>query len=495
MLPVRPATRLLLLQLAVAVLAGLALRPALGLHPVWWWAWLAPAPLLVLAYRAPARRARGLTVLAAGIGVSVNAPYFSQLMPLPAVIGTLVAQTLAWVFVVGASRRLVVRYQAWWTVLAYPVLWAGLDTLEAAGLPDGNWGSLGYSQAAFLPALQLTAVLGVAGLLFVVALVPAALALAFTYGHQLRHGWRAYALAGAAVIATLAYGVGRLQYALAPSGPATVFGLAALDEGIGAGTPAATRIAIEQQYARHVAALAAQGAQVVVLPEKIASLPLAEAAGFWRRLGQLAARQRVWLAVGVVEEATPAGRNLLWLFAPTGRLAATYQKHYLAPPERGLAVGQAYEVRHVAGADYGLAICKDMHFATLARTYGQRQVAAMLVPAWDFDTDRHLAAGMTATRGVENGYIVVRAARDGLLTVSDAYGRLLGAQASAPLPGRTLLVRTRVGAPLTTAYTQFGNWWGWLCVAGGAGLLALGRRRTSPPAPASLPTTQAQEAT
>jgi apolipoprotein N-acyltransferase len=279
MLPVRPATRSLLFQLAAATLAGLALRPALGLHPVWWWAWLAPAPLLVLAYRTPTRRARGLTALAAVVGVSVNAPYFFQLMPLPAVGLTLVAQTLAWVFVVGASRRLVVRYRAWWTVLAYPVLWAGLDTLEAAGLPDGNWGSLGYSQATFLPALQLTAVLGVAGLLFVVALVPAALALAFTYGRQLRHGWRAYALAGVAVGGTLAYGVARLQNALTPSGPATVFGLAAFDEGIGAGTPATTRVAIEQQYARHVAALAVQGAQVVVLPEKIASLPPAEAAG------------------------------------------------------------------------------------------------------------------------------------------------------------------------------------------------------------------------
>lgn len=77
MLPARPASRLLVLQLAAAGLAGLALWPALGLHPVWWWAWLAPVPLLGLAYRASARRARGLTLLAAGVGVSVNAPYFS----------------------------------------------------------------------------------------------------------------------------------------------------------------------------------------------------------------------------------------------------------------------------------------------------------------------------------------------------------------------------------------------------------------------------------
>ncbi|RZL04726.1 MAG: hypothetical protein EOO62_20645 [Hymenobacter sp.] len=83
---------------------------------------------------------------------------------------------------------------------------------------------------------------------------------------------------------------------------------------------------------------------------------------------------------------------------------------------------------------------------------------------------------------------MVRAARNGLLTVSDAYGRCLGEQASAPLPGRTLLVQARVGAPLATAYTPFGNWWGWLCVAGGAGLLALGRQRTPLPAPAALPT-------
>ncbi len=477
MLPLRSATRVLLLQLITAGLAGLALRPVVGLQPVWWWAWLAPGPLLCLAYRSRPGRARWLTALAAGIGTSVNAPYFAKLMPLPAVVAVLVSQTLAWVFVVGASRRLVVRYRAWWTVLAYPVLWVGLDTLEATFLPDGNWGSLAYSQAKFLPALQLTSVLGVAGLLFVVALVPAALALAITYGRRLRHAWRAYALAGAALGATLVYGTVRVHTAPAANGPTTTFGLAAIDECIGVHTAPATRAAILQQYAQHVADLATRGAQVVILPEKIAALPPVEADTLQQQLSRLAARQRVWLAVGVVEETPPAGRNLLWLFAPTGVLAATYQKHYLAPPEHGLAVGQAYEIQPLLGGTYGLAICKDMHFAALGRAYGQRQVAAMLVPAWDFYTDRYLAADMTATRGVENGYLVVRASRDGLLTVSDAYGRMLGTQASASLPGKSLLVRVPVKAPLATAYTRLGNWLGWLCVAAGSGLLAIGRRR------------------
>lgn len=486
----RPATYLLLLQCAVAIVAGLALRAAVGLTPVWWWAWLAPVPLLCLAFGSSACRARWLTVLAAGIGTSVNAPYFYQLMPVPTVVATVGAQALAWAFVVGATRRLVVQYQAWWTVFAYPVLWVAVDTLEAAWLPDGNWGSLAYTQVACLPALQLTSVLGVAGLLFVVALVPAALALAFTYGRRLRHGWWAYGLTMLLVGSALAYGEIRLRTAPGPSGPATTFGLVAIDEGIGRQTPTATRAAIWRQYAQHVAALAAQGAQLVVLPEKIASLPPAELAGYQRQLGQLAAGQRVWLAVGVVEEASPSGRNLLWLFAPTGTLAATYQKHHLAPPEHGLAVGQAYEVRPVAGARYGLAICKDMHFATLGRAYGQRRVAAMLVPAWDFGADRRLATGMTATRGVENGYAVVRASRDGLLTVSDAYGRILHEQASSPLPGRALLARVPVSPPLATPYTRLGNWWGWLCVAAGAGLVGVGRRgraQASPLVPLPAP--------
>jgi|GEM_PF-261446 len=460
--------RVLLPQLALAIGAGLALRGAVGLEPMWWWAWLAPVPLLWLAFRTSVLRSMCLTALAATIGTSVNAAYYQQLMPPAAAVGLVLYQAMLWVLVVQATRGLVVRYRAWWTVLVYPVVWAGLDTLTAAFMPDGNWGSLAYSQLAFLPALQLTALLGVPGLLFVLALVPATITSALCYGRHLRHAGWAYGLTVITVGGTLAYGSWRLR--TIPSGPETTFGLVAIDTGKGL-TPSVTRSTIWQQYEQHIMALANQGAQVVVLPEKIASLSAEQADTLQQRLGQLANRRHLWLAIGV-ELKVPANHgNMLWLFAPTGHLSAMYQKHYLAPPERAersMQASHAFTVQQIADAEYGLAICKDMHFEALGRVYGQLQVAAMLVPAWDFDADRRLGMGMTATRGVENGYVVVRAARQGLLTVSDAYGRILSEQVSSSLPGSTLLARVAVGRPIATFFTRGGYLFGWICVGGSA---------------------------
>jgi apolipoprotein N-acyltransferase len=64
------------------------------------------------------------------------------------------------------ARRIMLRFPQPWAVLAYPLLWCAADTLLAHLHPDGNWGSLAYSQAAFLPALQIVSLAGVAGLVF-----------------------------------------------------------------------------------------------------------------------------------------------------------------------------------------------------------------------------------------------------------------------------------------------------------------------------------------
>lgn len=458
-------------QIAAALAAGLPLYWVLGPQPLGWLAWWAPLPVLWLALRSSRRDAAWMTFLAAMLGLSSNVAYFRLLMPLPAVLAVILLKALLWLLVVLATRRLVLRYRSGWTVLAYPVLWVAIDTLMAALLPDGNWGSLAYSQADNVAILQLAALAGVPGLLFLLCLLPSALAL-------LLAGGRAYAPAAGAtallLVVAWAGGAWRVQGAPESGGP--LAGLVAIDDFIGPATPPARAQAIWDEYARHVVQLAGQGARLVLLPEKIAVLTPAQADAVGQRFQALARSAGVWITVGIGVHDATGRRNLAWLFSPDGAAPVSYQKHHLAPPERDFLAGSAYAVQPVAGQAMGLAICKDMHFAPLGQAYGAAGAQTMLVPAWDFQFDAWMGARMTVVRGVENGYAVLRAAREGVLTVSDAYGRVLAERASSSMPGSTLLAPLPAHPSVSTWAGWLGPLFGWLCVALGVILLCLGRR-------------------
>jgi len=463
-----------LFQMAAAVATGVLLRFVVSLHPIWWLVWFAPVPLLLMAFRFRPSEARWSVTLAALIGASSNFRYFLLVMPLTAVIAVIAAQAWLWGFLIIATRRLVVRHQAWWTVFVYPVFCVAADTLMAALLPDGNWASLAYSQADVLPILQITSLLGTSGLLFLITLVPSALALAIAYGRALRHGWVAYTLTALLLASSLIYGLLRLQKPV--NGMETTFGLVSIDDPIGLKASASYASDILQMYDRHVTSLAAQGAQVIVLPEKIALLTPPMALQWQQHFSALALQNQIWLELGVGIDDGKNPLNWAWLFTPQGALASSYQKHHMAPPERRdrYSSGTDYSLHTIDGHAYGLAICKDMHFAALGRAYGQRHAAVMLVPAWDFDyLDAWMEARTTVVRGIENGYVVVRSSREGLLTVSDPYGRVLAERPSSPMPGSSLLAKVIVANPLPTLYTRIGNLCGWLCAAAAALLLSL----------------------
>ena len=474
--------RLLLFQFGAAVLAGILLRFVVGLNPIWCLVWFAPVPLLLLAFRFSEREARWIVTLAACIGTSSNFQYFRLVMPLLSIIVVIAAQTLLWGFLILATRRLVERYQAWWTVFVYPALCVATDTLMAALLPDGNWGSLAYSQAKFLPILPITSLLGTSGLLFLITLVPSALALAIAYGRSLRHAWIAYALTGLLLASSIAYGLVRLQRPV--NGVEITFGLVSIDDAIGLKASAAYASHILQTYDQQITSLTAQGAQVIVLPEKVAVLTSPMALQWQQHFGALALQNHIWLEIGVGIFDEKGLTNWAWLFAPDGALASSYQKHHMAPPERRArySPGTDYSVHTIDGYTYGLAVCKDMHFAALGRAYGQRHVAVMLVPAWDFNyVDAWMEASTTFVRGIENGYAVVRSSRESLLTVSDAYGRILAERPSSAMPGSSLLAKVVVANPVSTLYTRIGNFFGWLCVVAALVFLLLSRTPTPHP--------------
>ena len=58
----------------------------------------------------------------------------------------------------------------------------------------------------------------------------------------------------------------------------------------------------------------------------------------------------------------------------------------------------------------------------------------MMVPAWDFGHDRYLHSRMAVVRGVENGFAVARSASQGLMTLSDAKGRIVSEKRSMNEP-------------------------------------------------------------
>jgi apolipoprotein N-acyltransferase len=88
----------------------------------------------------------------------------------------------------------------------------------------------------------------------------------------------------------------------------------------------------------------------------------------------------------------------------------------------------------------------------------------MLVPGWDFNIDRAWHGHIAVMRGVEDGFSIARAAKDGYLTVSDDRGRIVAETRSDSAPFATLLADVPA-AHERTLYLLLGNWFAWLSFA------------------------------
>ena len=370
-----------------------------------------------------------------------------------------VVLTLLWGVVVTLTRRVVVGTPHWTRVFAFPVLWAALDTLIAAVSPHGSAGSLAYSQMEALPVIQIASLAGTPGIVFVVTLLGSLVAVE---AHRRRRGEPSDAAPPLLVLAVI-LGFGFVRLATAGTPTSTPVGLAALD------TAPLARVGISGEplwtaYARGVEALAQRGARLIVLPEKIDAIDAEMAPTLQRRLGTLARRHKVHLVAGVSVVSDEGRENRAWLFSPAGALAADYNKQHLIPgieavfePGREDAI-----VRHEAD-HYGVAICKDLDFAALGRRYAVRGAEIMLVPAWDFQRDAWLHSRLAVLRGVESGFAIVRAARNGRLTVSDRYGRVLAELPSAA-DGVAIVAAAAPRGGTPTPYAYRGDVFGWICV-------------------------------
>ncbi|RYF17549.1 MAG: hypothetical protein EOO77_11705, partial [Oxalobacteraceae bacterium] len=420
----------------LATLSGGLLAMSYAMHPIWWAAWLAPAPVIVATLRAPVASRRWLTLLAGVIGGISSFSYHLTVGGWLASLVILALVTVAWSSAIRLTVTFAERGQFLPAVLAVPVTWAAVDTLLIHFSPHGSAGSIAYSQMDALPVIQMASLGGIPAVTFVVLLAGSLVGLLLARAPYV--DWRGlkvtFVVTVVAVGACLLFGLIRLHDAVLA--PGTKVALIATD---GVRIQPRSWDAFWKAYGGEITRVIGPNA-IVLLPEGIVRLPVAAAEQAGRSLAAYASQHQSTIVVGVIVEQAGELTNRALIAQPDGSYRWYLKQHLVPGVEAGITPGIAPVVLHYPTIGIGVAICKDMHFPSLGRDYARQNTRLMLVPANDFDVDDWLTARMTVLRGVESGSSIARAARHGISFVSDRYGRVIAERRSDASMG-TLLTR------------------------------------------------------
>ncbi len=444
-----------------------------GLNPWWPLLWFAPLPVLWFALRSSWWRAAVVAVASSLIGY-LNMWHYLRLLGAPASAWVAIFSTVALVFAAGVLLfRALVRCDALWTaLLAFPAAWVSYEYVRSLMTSGGTAGSFAYSQLSFLPFLQLASITGPWGMTFLLMLFPAALAM----GLHLRRSKpkEALRIAGATLgVIALVLIFGAVRLALPPPPHRAIkVGLIASDlpNNVEVADAGAASERLFRDYAAEAEKLTARGAQIIVLPEKLGVIVDPNAHIADDIFQPLADRTKSIIVVGVVHVAQlPPQYNEARVYAP-GAAVRSYDKRHMLPPfESKFKPGTTLVLIPGTYGSRGVAICKDLDFASPARQYGKAGAGLLLAPAWDFNLDRAWHGHIAIMRGVEDGFGIARAAKNGYLTLSDNRGRILAEVRSDSAPFATLVMEIPA-VDDTTLYLLLGDWFAWLAVA----LLAFG---------------------
>ncbi|ESQ88423.1 hypothetical protein ABAC460_15435 [Asticcacaulis sp. AC460] len=432
-----------------ALLSGAILAVSRDTGHLGWLVLIGPVPLLIHAARSQHPwRLFGLALLTGVMAETGPILYYGKLLPL--IYAIAVFQGLLFALSVLFFRGLYNRTPAA-AVIGFAAMTAGSEYLYSLVSPNGSFGALGYALVDVLPLLQAASLGGVPLLSFLAALIPAGLAVAILAPSD-KLAWAAWTVP---TLAAMAFGLWQMAQ---PQGPTTRVALLSDDRYAG-------RIYREPElnpeivsaFTAQIGAVTADKPQFIVLPEKIL-----QSADAFKLSG-------VTVVAGTDEPVDGGRYNAARVYALNTE-PRLYLKQRMIP---GLEAEYTRGTEPLVFDGIGVAICKDMDFAPVLRRYSGAGI--LLVPAWDFEKDARLHGRMAVVRGVENGFSIARSASQGLMTISDAHGRILAERASAREPRH--LVHDVPAGKGGTVYTRIGDAFAWLTLILWAGLLLLLLRR------------------
>ncbi|MGD0189831.1 MAG: hypothetical protein ABSD74_03720 [Rhizomicrobium sp.] len=460
-----------------ALLTAIGFYFSIGLGDQWWLAWLAPIPVLWLAFGDTKFWTAFLAAfVACALGAtSILRAYGGTMPPFVLVLG-IAGPALMFAASVMGARRVRRALGLVPAMVAFAALWAMWEFLASFDRAGGAVASVANAEVGAPMLIQIASLVSYLGVTFLLGAFSAGIALTLRSRDPVPA-----ALAIALFAANAGFGYWRMS---AP--PAGSIRVALIDSNDTVGKirtddRTATLGAVDA-YAAEIAKLDTAHVQLIVLPENISRVAPEWRADAQARLAAAAAPTGATLVAGFNSFVDGAQRNVSWAFAPGTMTPVIYEKRRLVPGLETAFYTPGPGPRALSNG-IGLEICKDMDFQGMIREDEVATRPALLaVPAWDFDADDWSHARVAVMRSVENGVPMARTARDGLLTLNDRYGRIVAEKRT--VGGFTTLIGDLplAGRGGDTLYDRIGDVFGWICLAASALLLGATfvRKRSSP---------------
>jgi apolipoprotein N-acyltransferase len=451
-------------HLICVLLSGTCFFFSIGIYGAWPLAWVAPLPLLWLAYgQGSSWQLATASFASFALGQMNLFVAYHDLFPILGLVVIVLPSCLGFTAAILFARAAQRRLPALLAVFAFPAVWTSVEYIWSLVSPHGSFGASAYSQVPAPLLIQTSSLFGWCSVSFLIGLVASALALAL---HERKQARVLTGIALSVFAINLVFGV--IRFGLA-SGEVARIGLAAQDIPAGSRLPSGRDrvVAITEAYGKVAQDLAARGASVVVLPELTSVL-----APPWRDmaltpLANAARESNATIVAGFLEVSNDREYNVALTFAPNQSLSRYIKRHTLFPLDQSVRGDRP----GLLGNGRAVAICKDMDFPATIRADASNDLRVMFVPAADFGADGWMHARMSVLRGVENGFAIARAARNGMLTLSDDRGRIVGSVASGDANIASLIGDVQLGSG-GTLYRRIGDVFAWACIALAAALVA-----------------------
>lgn len=451
-------------SLLVVIISGLLWYFSNGLNGQFWYLlWIAPVPVLIFSFKASGKNAFFISFIAYLIG---RLSWFSYLVTVATLVSAVVFTimlSLIFALIVLLSRSTVKKLPSWISVFAFPVYFTVFEFLLFLFSPDGTAASIAYSQSDLLAVIQIASITGVLGITFLITLFPSVVALCWMNFNSRKNLVLIFSFSVILIISVLVFGI--IRVSSTEKCLSVKVGLVVLEESnhtISKNFNQKKEKETVNLYVEEISNLTEQGAEIVVLPERAFNMNKELQKEFTGKLTPVAKNGNALLIAGYTNYTGENDRNSALVIDSQGNVLANYDKNHLVTGlERQFMPGKGASVIISDQFKLGTAICKDLDFPDFIRDYGKAGVNLVCVPAWDFEVDAWLHSRMAILRGVENGFSEIRAARQGFLTISDCYGRVLH-KADCSGGNKSSLIGTIKLQRKNTIFTHYGNWFGYL---------------------------------